>query len=390
MLDIRNKLSSILLTLLLLLPVSAAGEGVPVWSLLTCEPGTEVYQLFGHTALRMRDAESGRDLVFNYGMFSFDAPNFRWRFTRGETDYSLGITPFKYFEYEYALRGSNVTEQILDLEPDEALRLRDLLFENYKPENRVYRYNYFYDNCTTRARDMIEKSVDGLVEYPEALGNDKSLRDVLHEFAHGWNRLGIDLLLGWEADLPASGRQQMFAPLYLMRDMSSAVAVRDGVSRPLVKSEKMAVVTSVEKDDEDFPLTPAAASAILLMLCLAVLHMAYHHGWPLWPWESFLLILQGLAGLIISFLVFFSVHPAVGSNVLVWFFNPLPLLLLPFVIYNDIKNRCIWFHYVNMAWAAAFLILCLFTVQFIPLMVYVLASCLLLTSVTYIFIYRKK
>lgn len=370
--------------------MTAAGEGVPVWSLLTCEPGTEVYQLFGHTALRMRDAETGRDLVFNYGMFSFDTPNFRWRFTRGETDYSLGVTPLEFFEYEYAMRGSDVTEQVLNLLPEESLKLGDLLFENYRPENRVYRYNYFYDNCTTRARDMIEKAVGGLVVYPAAVDGERSLRDILHEFARGWNRLGIDMLIGREADMPASGRDQMFAPLYFMNDLSTAMVVRDGVSSPLVSSEDKLVVAPVELDDSDFPITPAMASAFLLLLCLSVLHMAFHHGWPLWPWDTFLMLLQGLAGLIIAFLVFFSVHPAVDSNVLVWFFNPLPLLALPFVVYNDIRRRHFWYHYVNVAWAAAFLILCLFTAQFIPHMVYALASCLLLTSVTHIYIYRKK
>ena len=136
------------------------------FSLLTCEPGDEIYALFGHTALRYQNFTDKTDVVFNYGMFSFRTPNFIYRFVKGETDYQLGITPYPYFESEYAMRGSSVYQQELNLTADEKRCLLNRLKENYRPENRIYRYNYFYDNCTTRARDQIEQSIRGKVVYP--------------------------------------------------------------------------------------------------------------------------------------------------------------------------------------------------------------------------------
>ena len=135
-------------------------------SLLTCAPGSEIYAHFGHTAIRYENYTRKIDLVFNYGMFNFREPHFVWRFVKGETDYQLGITPYIYFRAEYAMRGSSVYQQVLNLTQAEKERLVALLEENYRPENRIYRYNYFYDNCTTRARDKIEEAIRGKVVYP--------------------------------------------------------------------------------------------------------------------------------------------------------------------------------------------------------------------------------
>lgn len=112
-------------------------------SLLTCSPGTEIYSLFGHTALRVQNFSRNLDVVFNYGMFSFNTPHFIYRFIKGETDYQLGVIPYVYFEAEYAERGSSVYQQVLNLSAEEKQTLLHLLTENYLPENRTYRYNYF-------------------------------------------------------------------------------------------------------------------------------------------------------------------------------------------------------------------------------------------------------
>ena len=137
---------------------AASADSIRI-SLLTCAPGSEIYALFGHSAIRYEDPSRKEDWVFNYGMFSFKDPNFVMRFVKGETDYQLGVIPYRYFEAEYALRGSSVYQQELNLTGAEKQKLITLLRENYLPAHRVYRYNYFYDNCTTRARDKIEESI---------------------------------------------------------------------------------------------------------------------------------------------------------------------------------------------------------------------------------------
>jgi hypothetical protein len=136
-------------------PDSLQAVYVPRVSLLTCSPGTEVWQQYGHTAVRFEDTEKDIDVVFNYGLFDFAAPHFIWRFCLGETDYVVGAETYDSFEKEYIERGSYVAEQQLNLTADEVTCLWNLLAQNCRPENRTYRYNFFYNNCSTKARDII-------------------------------------------------------------------------------------------------------------------------------------------------------------------------------------------------------------------------------------------
>ena len=226
----------VLLALALLLAAPAGAWAAWRASLLTCGPGEEIYELYGHTALRLCNDETGDDRVYNYGMFNFDKPHFVWRFVMGQTDYELGVQNFDSFVYAYYYQGRSVVEQQLNLTPQEAERLYTLLEENYRPENRVYRYNFLYDNCTTRAVAMLERAIDGRLVLPAGEG-DKTFRDIIHEFSAGspWDKAGQDLLIGAEVDRPVDLRRQFFAPMYAKRYLSYAVIEEpDGESRQLV------------------------------------------------------------------------------------------------------------------------------------------------------------
>ena len=179
-------------------------------SLLTCASGGEIYSLFGHTAIRYENFTRGIDAVFNYGMFNFNTPNFIFRFALGETDYQLGVTDYERFAAEYDYFGRDVWQQTLNLSQEEKTRLVNLLQENYLPENRVYRYNFFYDNCATRPRDLIEKAINGSLEYADNMTDTQTgttFRDLLHRYTEGhpWSRFGIDLCIGSQADKPSTG-----------------------------------------------------------------------------------------------------------------------------------------------------------------------------------------
>ena len=134
-------------------------------SLLTCSPHQQVYSLYGHTAIRLRDQRTGLDVAVNYGVFSFKKPLFIPRFVFGVAEYEIGIIPFKYFISEYAYYGSSITQQVLNLTPEEKMIIFDAIRVNNMPENKYYRYNYFYDNCTTRARDILVNHIKGGVTY---------------------------------------------------------------------------------------------------------------------------------------------------------------------------------------------------------------------------------
>ena len=359
-------------------------------SLLTCAPGSEIYALFGHSAIRYENPAQQQDWVFNYGMFSFKEPNFVFRFVKGETDYQLGVIPFRYFEGEYAMRGSSVYQQELNLTDAEKIKLIQLLEENYRPANRVYRYNYFYDNCTTRARDKIEESIQGKVVYPE---NEKTLsyRDILHEFTAGseWSEFGIDLCLGSEADEPIDERKQMFAPFYMLAAARGAMIHRGDTVVSFVREETK-IVDAVLEDEAAFPLSPMTCALLLLMITCGLTLWGIRRDKLVWIWGVLLFALQGIGGCIIAFLFFFSVHPTVGSNWLLMFFNPIPLCYLPVMIYRCVKKQKDPYHWYNAACLTSFIILMPFLPQEFNPTVLPLALNLLLVSVGHLYVYYWK
>lgn len=362
------------------------------FSLLTCAPGTEIYSLFGHTAIRYENYTRRIDVVFNYGMFSFNTPNFIFRFVAGETDYQLGITPYSYFEAEYAMRGSSVYQQVLNLTQSEKERLLTILENNYLPENRIYRYNYFYDNCTTRARDKIEECIEGKVVYPDSLSG-KSYRSIVHEFTAGspWNEFGIDLCLGAEADKEINKRQQMFSPFYMKYYASNAYIVdAGGTRRPLILDETKIVDVEPEEVQPSFILSPLMCGALFLALCVVMAWGQWKTQRIWWGWDIVLYGLQGLAGCIIAFLFFFSVHPTVGSNWLLILFNPIPLLYLPFMVYKAVKRKKDYYHVGNIVYLTLFITILPFCGQEFNLTVLPLALGLLVTSASHVLVWNKK
>ena len=385
----RRFLLSILFLTALLPMWSSPMDSVRI-SLLTCAPGSEIYALFGHSAIRYENPEKDQDWVFNYGMFSFKEPNFVMRFVKGETDYQLGVVPFRYFETEYALRGSSVYQQVLNLTDEEKVRLISLLEENYLPSNRVYRYNYFYDNCTTRARDKVEESIQGKVVYSET-EKEVSFRDIIHEFTAGseWGEFGIDLCLGSEADEPIDERKQMFAPFYMMEAARGAMIHRADTVVPLVL-EEFKVVDAVLEDEPAFPLSPMTCAMGLLVATAFVVGWGIRKGRPCLAWNVLMFFLQGLGGCIVAFLFFFSLHPTVGSNWLLMLFHPLALFYLPIMIYRGIKGKKDPYHWLNVVLLTSFMILMPFISQEFNLTVLPLALSLLLVSVGHIYTYYLK
>ena len=366
-------------------------------SLLTCAPGSEIYSLFGHTALRYENPTKGEDWVFNYGMFSFNTPNFVMRFVKGETDYQLGVIPFRYFEGEYAMRGSSVYQQELNLTSQEKENIIRLLEENYRPANRTYRYNYFYDNCTTRARDKVEQGIEGKVVYPKGV-KECSFRQIVREYTdgHEWSAFGIDLCLGSEADEPIDERKQMFSPFYMLEFARGAMIHRADTIVPFVKEEKLLLDFSskdeelFEKDEEVFLPSPWACALIWWVFTFVVTTLGIKNGKVYWLWDALLFGAQGISGCVIAFLFFFSVHPTVGSNWLLMILNPLPLFYMPFMLYRAIKGKKDVFHVINAVVLTLFIVLMPFVQQKFNPTVLPLALNLLTCSVGHLIIYNRQ
>jgi hypothetical protein len=323
-------------------------------SLLTCSPGKDLYSMFGHSGIRVNNITQGEDIVFNYGMFNYNSDNFIFRFVKGETDYELGAEDAINFFGRYRAMKHIVEEQILNLTHDEKVRLTWLLLENYKPENRVYRYNFLYDNCTTRARDAIEKAINDCSRniYYDNIDEKCTFRDILHKFTapYPWVEFGIDMLLGAEVDRYTSREERMFIPSLYRNDVDGATVCNNNDEHcTLLKGTCIIYPCENSKADdiEASPFTPIVTFWGIFLLSLALSTIDVLRKRISWWWDMVLMFTQGTAGIIISFLFFFSEHPAVGSNWLVVIFNPLPLIFIYWIVKNKRKCQTCWVSTIN-------------------------------------------
>ena len=291
-------------------------------SLLTCAPGDEIYSYFGHTAVRINDPKSGIDFVFNYGLFSFYAPNFTWRFMKGETDYMIGGERMPSFINSYIEEQRSVYEQILNISQSEKQTLFDALVENAKKENRVYRYRHFSDNCSTRVRDQFEKCVNHQLQYDTSQDKTLTYRQLIDQCvpANSWNGFGIKIALGIPCDHITTFSEKMFLPDYLMKSMAGAQVVRDGARVPFVSA--VTTIYQAKPVDPGFDFTsPVIVVNLFFLLVSGLTYMEYRRKKRM-IWLDFLIFFSlGLAGFLLTFLCFFSLLEATGSNLnLIWAF----------------------------------------------------------------------
>ena len=343
-------------------------------SLLTCSPGKEVWAQYGHTAIRYYDKESGEDLAINYGIFSLDQTYFIPRFVLGMTDYRMGVQPMDMFLAQYSYEGRGVVEQVLNLSAEDKEVIYKALQENMKPENVVYRYNYFFDNCTTRARDMLVNHLHGKVVYPPA-EEDATFRSMIHKWnnKYEWSQFGEDLLLGVNADRKTTKSEQQFLPENLRSDFDKATYK----GKPLVKETNVLLDAETEVAEPAFPLSPLSIALIFAAISLVMMLFSYRRQQVYWAWDLALMLISGLMG-IIFFIMIFSQHPCVSLNFILLFFNPLPL----FFLYSTIKKKkVIWWK----IWGIL-IILGLFGSLFqeIPLPILIVASFLLLHCIVHL------
>lgn len=324
-------------------------------SLLTCSPHDEIYSLYGHTAIRYEDKASKTDIVVNYGMFSFKKPFFVARFVLGLTDYEMGIQDFNDFCYEYQYFGSQVTQQEINLTPEEKGQLLKALQDNYA-NARVYRYNYFYNNCTTKARDIILKSINGKIEYKNAIDKSVSFRDLIHgcNANYSWASFGNDLLLGFKADMQTTREEQQFLPDNLMRDFGQAKIVSaDRSARPLVKNTEIIVKGNDYAIAGKTKVTPQFVFITLLLLIAAIVVAEFKTKKRFLWVDISLLLASGLAGLIL-FVMLFSEHPTTSTNLQIFILCPLNLYWAIYIIKNKRNERKL-----RKAWTFLSIMLCI-------------------------------
>ena len=340
--------------LLLILPLKAQLQLSPDSriSILTSYPSDEeVFTLYGHTAIRISDPAQKIDYVFNYGIFDFQTPNFIYRFTKGETDYMLGVVDFRSYFIEYQMRGSKVVEQVLNMNQEEKEKLWQALIINYEPQNRKYRYNFFFDNCSTRPRDLVEKSIDGKIIY-ENKKTDHTFRDLISYCTrnNSWYTFGCDLALGSPTDRIATVREEMFLPLYLVSVFESAhVNTQQGNKRKLVSSSTVLIEESVAQRNTDVWLTPMFAGIVVCLLVLTITFFEIKKKSYFRATDIILFFIAGLAGSLLFFLSFISTHPATCPNWSLLWLHPLHLIGMGLFSVKKWKIAAYYYHFINFA-----------------------------------------
>jgi hypothetical protein len=324
--------------------------------LLTILPGKEIYSMYGHSALRVVIPDRNFDNVFNWGVFDFSTPNFGLKFAKGRLDYMLAVYPYDRFMQEYFREQRTVISQRVNLLPSEKERLLALALENMKPENVSYRYDFFYDNCATRIRDIIDNSVEGTLSLSQNKKRENpTFRELIDKYQkpYRWLDLGIDLLLGLPADKRARASEQMFLPDFLMSNLSDAVVARADGEHDLLDDPEIVY---------DFETTPVTSNRftspffILWSVVALVLAISLSNMKSYWQRRIDILILTvySLLTLLLLFSTFFTDHQALKWNANVIWLSPLVIISLIHLIFNI---KAVHWYRINLTVTALFLAL---------------------------------
>lgn len=354
----QNKLSIFLLAILMTLGVYTASAR-PRVSLVVATPiMEEPYTLYGHAGLRILDSETGRDRIFNWGVFDFEKPHFIWNFMMGHPEFLFSELPADFYVMDYLKRGSNLKELVINLDSIEAQRLDSLLGQNILPENRFYTYNFFYDNCSTRPYDILEKAMNAKFVLPKI--ENTSFRDLINKCEHPmpWLLFGTDLAVGAAADKPITSAQAMFLPEMLVQLLSKGKAVYpDGRSKPIIlfANDYYSPIGEEAKADlngnrMNGPIVLFFSLAVLGIIILWRVKASGYSGFWYSCAQTYTIAAEtaaGIAGCILFFLAFVSEHPCMWPNANVFLLHPFYILFgLPLILWKkrgSFIERCYQF-----------------------------------------------
>jgi hypothetical protein len=284
-------------------------------SVLTCAPGEDLYATFGHTAIRVIDSVHHSDYVFNYGTFNFDDPDFYTKFVRGKLDYALSVAPYNEFIPEYIAEKRTIYEQELNLTCEQKLAVTNALINNLQGKNRYYKYDFLFDNCTTRVRDIIFHNIQSAEVKNKLTPKGTTFRNMLYEYldkgGKPWSKLGIDLLLGSKIDKPVDIKQSMFLPEYLMKGVDSAM-IKDSIH---LAGYHTVLLQETPPDTASWKYEPLLISIIISILIIALSFI--NTNWAKFAVkiaDSFLLYTTGLVGILLVFMWFGTDHIVCRNN----------------------------------------------------------------------------
>ncbi len=299
-------------------------KGIEV-SLLTCGVGAEIYSVFGHTAVRIIDSNDGSDIVYNYGTFDGYEKDFELQFAKGKLLYYLSEDRFDDFVQWYGSGGRWVTEQKIVCSQEDKKHIQQYLQTNLLPENRAYKYDFFFDNCATRIRDIFTETFKEKFQYPNVLPEGKAItfRNIINQYlAHNvWERLGINILLGSKIDKPMTNAEIMFLPDYLSDGIGAAQ-----LNQKLIAPKKEKILTG---DEMKMPNDNSVLIVLFTILALTIIGLLLPQLKLLGAiMSNLLLFITGILGLLILTMWFATDHQTCAENYNLLWALPTNLLFL--------------------------------------------------------------
>ncbi|GAB1855713.1 DUF4105 domain-containing protein [Flavobacteriaceae bacterium MHTCC 0001] len=329
-------------------------------SVLTVGPGTSLNDAFGHSAFRIKDNTNGLDVVYGYGEYDFDAPNFYLKFAQGKLQYLISKTDFKRFYRIYEYFNRSIDEQVLNLNISQKQKLYDFLLENYKPANRRYLYDFFFDNCATKIKDVVNISTSNTVTYntPSDYKAATTFRTLIQNNLNrnSWGSLGIDIALGAVIDQEATPEQHMFLPKNIYSFFENATL--NNVT-PLVKQSRVIYKAKPKKVDSSFFSSPIFILGILGLLIIFFTYKDYKNKKRTIILDVIIFTITGLAGVVILLLWLTTDHESTHNNYNLLWANPLNLI----VLFQAFKKQPS--HWFNKYLKFLVILLCLLTFHWI-------------------------
>lgn len=280
----------------------------------------EVWSAFGHSGIRIYDPAKRIDWFYNYGLYDFEQENFFLNFAKGLLKYKVGVMKYDRVQKFYISQNRYVKEQYLNLTLDEKQAFFDFMQNNVKPENAEYLYNYVYDNCATKIRDVAEELYPDRITFDlEYKEEGKTIRDLMDDYLdyQPWGEFGINLGLGSQIDKEATANEYMFLPEYVFNAFKGALIDRDSVEVPLV-TKTVNVFESEEEPIINGLLTPLNAFILLFFIVGFITNRNFKTGKRTKWIDIMLFSLVGFAGCWVAFLWFGTEHLSKWNLNILW------------------------------------------------------------------------
>ncbi len=325
--------------LLLLCVITTQGQSYPFSeateiSILTMGPGSDLPEKFGHSAFRIHDPINGIDVIYNYGVFDFDAPNFILNFAKGKMLYKLDTGSYGAYKSHYAAQNRWMKEQVLNLTQEDKLAIASYLQNNATPENRAYLYDFFYDNCATKMRDVLQISLgDKLKYYDTSVPVQFTFRQLIQSRLdyNTWGSLGIDTALGSVIDRMASPEEHQFLPDYVYTGAKDATIISNGIEKPLVLEKRVILTSSIKKGTNHLLWSPLVIFSVIGLFIIYITFKDFKKETRSRFLDGSIMLITGIAGVLLLLLWTATDHTATANNYnMLW---ALPLnLFMAFVV----------------------------------------------------------